>query len=100
MPRSPLNKNKSLPPNLYWDSAHNLFRYRRPNDGRRFYIGKNKTKAVAAAKTLNSMLMKKTNAEVTNESKRRRHKEDEVNRIFSYFKKSKTEKTLACVKIP
>jgi len=57
MSRPRLNNNKSLPPNLYFDKSLTMYRYRRPDNGIYTYFGKDKAKAIAAAKKLNSILM-------------------------------------------
>lgn len=44
-----------LPPNLYRNGAY--FQYRHPQTGRRFGLGRDKAKAVAAARKLNDTLM-------------------------------------------
>ncbi len=51
------NKNKSLPPNLYFNKIKNFYQYRRPDNGKRTALGKDRAKAVSAAKKLNSILM-------------------------------------------
>ncbi len=57
MARPRLEKNKSLPPNLYWNNLLALYRYPRPDTCKFTYLGKDKAKAIAAAKKLNSLLM-------------------------------------------
>lgn len=57
MARPRLQRYKALPPNLYWEVTRQMFRYRRPDNGTKHYVGKNREKAVAAAKKLNSLLM-------------------------------------------
>jgi len=57
MPRPRLPKNRGFPPNLYWEKALNQFRYRRPDNKKSHYLGRDKINAVSAAKKLNSMLM-------------------------------------------
>lgn len=56
-PRKP--KYKDLPPNLYPETKNGVvyYRYRRPDEGSWHPMGKDKLKAVSAAKQLNSMLM-------------------------------------------
>lgn len=53
----PRNKNnKGLPPNLY-ERVNGHYRYRRPDTGKWHSMGKDRIKAVSAAKQLNSMLL-------------------------------------------
>lgn len=75
MPRPRRNRNKSLPPNLYWDNIRSFYRYRNPGTGKFTYFGKDRHKAVSAAKKLNSMLMPGEDlvARVTSEGKILRH---------------------------
>lgn len=56
MARHRKKANKTLPPNLY-EGVNEHFKYRRPDTGKWHSFGKDRTKAVAAAKQLNSMLM-------------------------------------------
>lgn len=72
MARPRLEKNKSLPPNLYWNNSRFIYRYRRPDTGKFTYIGKDRGKAIAAVKKLNSLLMEGEElvAKVMSESKR------------------------------
>ena len=71
MARPRLEKNKSLPPNLYWNNLRLIYRYRRPDTGKFTYLGKDRGKAIAAAKKLNSLLMEGEDlvAKVMSESK-------------------------------
>jgi enterobacteria phage integrase len=64
-------KYKSLPPNLYWDKSLKIYRYRRPDNGKFNYFGKDRAKAVSAAKQINSMLMESEDlvAKVLSESR-------------------------------
>jgi len=48
---------RDLPPNLIYDSYTGFYRYRHPETKKYKQMTKNKSKAVAAAKQLNSMLM-------------------------------------------
>jgi len=57
MARPRMAKNKSLPPNLYFDTSKKMYRYRRPDNGKSTLFGKDRAKAVVAAKKLNSLLM-------------------------------------------
>ena len=57
MGRVRTRKNQSLPPNLYFDKSQLIFRYRRPDTGKSTLFGKDRSKAIAAAKKLNSLLM-------------------------------------------
>lgn len=50
--------NKGLPENLYFDKRRSSYRYRRPTDGKWFQFGKDRLKAIDAAKQLNFALMK------------------------------------------
>ena len=53
----PRNKNnKGLPPNLY-EGIHGYYKYRRPDTGKWHSIGKDRVKAISAAKQLNSILL-------------------------------------------
>lgn len=53
----PRNKNnKGLPPNLY-EGINGYYKYRRPDTGKWHSIGKDRVKAISAAKQLNSMLL-------------------------------------------
>lgn len=54
-PRKP--KYQGLPPNLTYDKTHHSYKYRRVDTRKFFAMGKNRLKAVAAAKQLNSLLM-------------------------------------------
>ncbi|MBV7586936.1 phage integrase Arm DNA-binding domain-containing protein [Pseudomonas sp. PDM33] len=49
--------NRSLPQSLYFDSRRGSYRYRRAADGMRFQFGKDRLKAVGAAKQLNPTFM-------------------------------------------
>lgn len=55
-PRPRSGKNKGLPVNLYYDPRYGTFRYRRPDTGRYFSMGKDKSAAVEAARQLNLQL--------------------------------------------
>ncbi|MCW5588148.1 MAG: phage integrase Arm DNA-binding domain-containing protein [Legionellales bacterium] len=57
MARARLRKNKLLPPNLYFETTKKIYRYRRPDTGKKTSLGKDKAKAFAAAKKLNSIYM-------------------------------------------
>ena len=48
---------QDFPPNLLYDKSTKVYRYRRPDTGKYTYMGKNKSKAVSAAKQLNSLIM-------------------------------------------
>lgn len=50
--------NKGLPVNLYFDKRRLSYRYRRPSDGKWFQFGKDRLKAIDAAKQLNLAFMK------------------------------------------
>lgn len=50
--------NKGLPVNLYFDRRRESYRYRRPSDGKWFPFGKDRLKAIDAAKQLNLTFMK------------------------------------------
>lgn len=50
--------NKGLPQNLYLDKRWDSYRYRRPSDGKWFQFGKDRLKAIDAAKQLNLVFMK------------------------------------------
>lgn len=52
-PRKP--GRRDLPPNLYLSSGY--YRYRRPDTGTWHQMGIDKTRAIAAAKTLNARLL-------------------------------------------
>lgn len=54
-PRRRSKQSAGLPPNLYM-VAGKYYQYRRPTDGKRFGMGADKARAVAAAQQLNSML--------------------------------------------
>lgn len=56
-PRPRSGKNKGLPPNLYHDPRYGTYRYRRPDTGKFFSMGKDKAAAVEAARQLNMQLM-------------------------------------------
>lgn len=57
MARPRCRKYKGLPPNLYYDKSNDIYRYRRPDTGKFTNIGKDRAKAISAAKQLNSILM-------------------------------------------
>lgn len=57
-PRPRSSKNKDLPANLYRNDDGKSFRYRHPIDGTWHGMGTDKTKAIAAANKLNSLLIK------------------------------------------
>lgn len=52
--------NKALPQNLYFDPSTGFYRYRRPDDGRKVSMGKQRAEAIGAAKRLNDVLIPKT----------------------------------------
>lgn len=54
-PRS--KKYQGLPPNLHYDKVNKLFKFYRHDTKRYYSLGNDRTKAVAAAKQLNSILM-------------------------------------------
>ncbi len=54
-PRRRSRTNSGLPPNLYL-VAGKYYQYRRPTDGKRFGMGTDRSRAVAAAQQLNTML--------------------------------------------
>ena len=56
--RPRLKENKALPQNLYFDKRRLSYRYKRPSDGKWFQFGKDKLKAIDAAKQLNLAFMK------------------------------------------
>jgi len=56
--RPRLKINKGLPTNLYFDKRRDSYRYRRPTDGKWFQFGKDRLKAIDAAKQLNLAFMK------------------------------------------
>ena len=49
--------SQSLPPNLYWDVTNKKYRYKNIHTGRFYSMGKNKEKAISAARQLNERLM-------------------------------------------
>lgn len=49
--------SKHLPPNLYFDIHHKLYKYVHPQNKKSTYIGKDETEAIKAAKQLNSILV-------------------------------------------
>lgn len=57
MPRRRRGKNKGLPPNLYYDLTTTHYRFRNPENGKWHPMGKDRFKAISAAKQLNSLLM-------------------------------------------
>ncbi|WLD56921.1 phage integrase Arm DNA-binding domain-containing protein [Salinispirillum sp. LH 10-3-1] len=61
-PRRRSRNTANLPPNLYI-VAGKYYQYRRPTDGKRFGMGTDKARAVAAAQQLNSMLVSLPGAE-------------------------------------
>lgn len=56
-PRPRKKANRSLPQNLYLDDRRGTYRYRRPTDGTWFQFGKDRLKAIDAAKQLNLTFM-------------------------------------------
>lgn len=57
VPRPRNKANKGLPQNLYFDARRGTYRYRRPTDGEWFQFGKDRIKAIDAAKQLNLEFM-------------------------------------------
>lgn len=57
MVRPRKDKYKGLPPNLFYDKTNKMFRYRRPDSGKFTPMGKDRMKAVSAARQLNTLLM-------------------------------------------
>ena len=57
MARPRLKKYKDLPPNLVYDITNKQYRYRRPDNRKYTLMGRERCRAVSAAKQLNSLLM-------------------------------------------
>jgi enterobacteria phage integrase len=57
MARPRLKKNLGLPPNLVFDKKNKQYRYRNLKTGKHHQMGKERGKAISAAKQLNSVLM-------------------------------------------
>lgn len=57
MSRPRKSKYSGLPPNLHFDSTNRCFRYWRPDQAKYYLMGKDRNKAVIAAKQLNSLLL-------------------------------------------